>query len=141
MTEIFGLKPEYKERLNSYALKRFNDWQERILSKVPQLRRLTIEQLNADLDTYLHDDEKVEFGKCVADIAGWLSKCMDTGDKYLPSAYDRQVIDLMIRIESLIIEAYQAKEAKEKWNAACKAVNPPLSDAKMYFGNEEYEGS
>jgi len=140
MTEIFGLKPEYKERLNSYALKRFNDWQEHILSKAPQLRQLTIEQLNADLDTYLHDDEKVEFGKCVADIAGWLSKCMDTGDKYLPFAYDRQVIDPMIRIESLIIEAYQAKEAEEKWNAACKVVNPPLSDAKMYFGNKEYEG-
>jgi len=140
MTEVFGLGPEYKGRLNPGALKRFSDWQERILTEVPQIRQLTEEQLNADLDTYLHENEKVEFRKCVADMAGWLSKCMDTGDRYIPYAYATQVIDPMIRIESLIIEAYQAKEAQEKWTAACKAVNPPLSDAKMYFGDEEYEG-
>jgi hypothetical protein len=139
MTEIFGLKPEYKERLNSYALKRFNDWQERILSKASQVRQLSIEQLNADLDTYLHDNEKVEFSKCVADIAGWLSKCMDTGDRYFPDAYATWVITPMFRVESLIMKAYQAKEDEKEWNAACKAVNPPLSDAKMYFGNEEYD--
>jgi len=145
MTEIFGLKPEYKERLNSYALKRFNDWQERILSKAPQLRQLTIEQLNSDLDTYLHDNEKVEFSKCVADIAGWLSKCMDTGDRYFPYAYDEQVIDPMIRIESLIIEAYQRadaerqkKEYEDRRFAAFVSIKPPVDDAKKYLNDKEH---
>jgi hypothetical protein len=140
VTGVLSLEPEYKERLNHHALKRFNDWQEHILSKVPQLRQLTVEQLNADLDTYLHDNEKVEFSKCVADIAGWLSKCMDTGDRYCRYAYDTQVIDPMDQVELLTIKAYQAKEADKRWKAACKAVNPPLSDAKKYFGGEEYEG-
>jgi hypothetical protein len=140
VTEILSLKPEDKERLNSHALKRFNDWQEHILGKVPQLRQLTVEQLNADLDTYLHDNEKVEFSKCVANITGWLSKCMDTGDRYFRYAYDTQVIDPMDQVELLMIKAYQAKEADKRWKVACKAVNPPLSDAKRCFGSDEYEG-
>jgi len=86
MTEILSLGPKYKERLNPGALKRFSDWQEHILREVPQVRQLTIEQLNTDLDTYLRDDEKVEFSKCVADIADWLFKCMDVGDRYFPHA-------------------------------------------------------
>ena len=145
MTEIFGLEPEYKERLNSHALKRFNDWQERILREVPQLRQLTIEQLNADLDTYLHDNEKVEFSKCVADIAEWLSKCMDTGDRYFPYAYDEQVIDPMIRIESLIIEAYRRAEAERRKKeyedrrfAAFVSIKPPVDDAKKYLSDKEH---
>jgi len=140
VTEILSLRPQDKERLNSHALKRFNDWQDRIMRETPQLRQLNIEQIRADLDTYLHDDERVEFNNCLADITRWLSGCMDTGDGYFPYAYDTRVIGPMFRVESLLIEAYQAKEAEEKWNAACKAVNPPLSDAKMYFGDEEYEG-
>jgi hypothetical protein len=145
MTEIFGLKPEYKERLNSYALKCFNDWQERILSKVPQLRQLTEEQLNADLDTYLHDNEKVEFSKCVADIAEWLSKCLDTGDRYFPYAYDTRVFDPMIRIQSLIIETYQRAEAKrqkkeyqDRRYAAFDSIKPPVDDAKKYLNDKEH---
>ncbi len=145
MTEIFGLEPEYKERLNHCALKRFNDWQERILSKAPQLRQLTIEQLNADLDAYLHDNEKVEFSKCVADIAEWLSKCMDTGDRYFPYAYDTQVIDPMIRIQSLIVETYQRAEAERQKKeyqdrrfAAFLSIKPPVDDAKKYLNDKEH---
>jgi len=146
VTEIFGLKPEYKERLNPNALKRFNDWQERILGKVPQLRQLTEEQLNADLDTYLHDNEKVEFSKCVADIAGWLSKCLDTGDRYFPYAYDTGVIDPMIRIQSLIIETYQRTEAErqkkeyqDRRYAAFDSIKPPVDDAKKYLNDKEHD--
>ncbi len=90
--DVLSLKSEDKERLNSHALKRFNDWQESILSKVSQLRQLSTEQIMADLNTYLHDNERVEFNKCVADITRWLSGCMDTGDGYFRYAYDTQVI-------------------------------------------------
>jgi hypothetical protein len=65
---ILSLKPEDKARLYSHALERLNDWQGSILSKVSQLRQLSIEQIRADLDTYLHDNEMAEFNKCLADI-------------------------------------------------------------------------
>ncbi|MFB0556447.1 MAG: hypothetical protein ACETVW_01120 [Dehalococcoidia bacterium] len=112
MTDIHSLKPQDKERLNSHALERFNDWQDRIMREAPQLRQLNIEQIRADLDTYLHDNERVEFNNCLADIKRWLSGCMDTGDGYFPYACDTRVIDLMLRVESLIIKAYQDKEAE-----------------------------
>jgi hypothetical protein len=35
--EILSLKPQDKERLNSHALKRFNDWQDRIMRELPHL--------------------------------------------------------------------------------------------------------
>jgi len=34
VTEILSLKPQDKERLNSYALGRINDWQGRIMKEV-----------------------------------------------------------------------------------------------------------
>jgi len=68
VTEILSLRPQDKERLNSHALKRFNDWQDRIMRETPQLRQLNIEQIRADLATYLHDNERVEFNNCLADI-------------------------------------------------------------------------
>jgi len=144
--ELFDLKPEDKARLNPHALERFNNWQDRIMRELPQLRQLSIEQLNADLNTYLHDNEQVEFSKCVADIAGWLSKCMDTGDRYFPYAYDTQVIDPMSRIESLIIEAYQRAEAErrkkecdDRWCAAFISIKPPVDDAKKYLNDKEQD--
>ena len=140
MIEILGLKPKDKSRLNSHALNRYNDWQDRIMREVPQLRQLNIEQIKTDLDTYLDDAERLEFNNCLAKITMWLSRCVDAGDGYFPDAYDTEVITPMFRVESLITEAYQAKEAQQKWDAARKAVNPPLSDAKMYLGNKEYDG-
>ena len=114
MTEILSLKPQDKERLNFYALERFIDWQDRIIREVPQLRQLNIEQIRADLDTYLYDNKRVEFNNCLADITRWLSGCMDTGDGYFPYAYYTRVIDPMFRVRSLLIKAYQAKEAIEQ---------------------------
>lgn len=78
MVQILSLKPEDEERLNSHALKRFNDWQDRIMREAPQIRQLSIEQMKADLDTYLYDNEKGEFNECLADITKWLSGCMNT---------------------------------------------------------------
>jgi hypothetical protein len=91
LIEILSLKSEDKQRLHSYALKRLNDWQGSILSKVPQLRQLSIEQLSADLNTYLNDNARVEFNNCLADITKRLSGCMDTGDSYFPYAYDTRL--------------------------------------------------
>jgi hypothetical protein len=138
--EILSLTPEDKQRLNSHALQRFSDWQGKILSKVSQLSQLSVEQVRKDLATYLDENEIAEFHKCLADIKGWLSKCMDTGDRYFSYAYATRVITPMLRVENLVTKAYQAKEDEKEWNAACKAVNPPLSDAKMYFTNEECDG-
>jgi hypothetical protein len=146
MAEIFSLEPENKERLNPGALKRLSDWQGRILREVPQLGRLTREQLTADLDIYLHDGEKVEFSKCVEDVAGWLRRCLDTGDTYFPYAYDTEVIHPMIRIESLVIEAYRRveterrkKEYSERWQAAFLSIKPPVDDAKKYLKAKEHD--
>jgi hypothetical protein len=146
MDDIFSLAPEYKERLNPGALKRLSDWQDRILREVPQLGKLTIEQLNADLDTYLHEDEKVEFDKCVGYVAGWLSKCMDVGKTYFSYAYDTEVVHPMIRIESLIIETYRRvdaerrkKEYDDRWRAAFVSIKPPVDDARKYLNAKEHD--
>ncbi len=84
LIEILSLKPEDKERLNSYAPERFDDWQDRIVREVPQLSQLNIEQIRANLDTYLHDSKKVEFNSYLADISRWPLMCMDIGDGYFP---------------------------------------------------------
>jgi hypothetical protein len=111
MTEIFGLEPEYKERLNSHALRHFNDWQGRILSRVPPLQQLSEDQVMKDLATYLDENRTVEFQKCLADIRQWLSECMDTGDRYNPYAYATWVVTTLSRVEQLVAKAYHAKEA------------------------------
>jgi len=140
VTEILSLKPEEKERLNSHTLERLNEWQGRILSRVPQLRQLSEEQVTKDLVTYLDENEIAEFQKCLADIRQWLSECMDIGDRYNPCAYATWVVTTMSRIEQLVAKAYQAKEDEKEWNTAYDAVNPPGRDAKTYLTDEEYKG-
>jgi hypothetical protein len=146
MTEIFDLGSKYKGRLNPYALKRVGDWLQRILTEVPQIRQLTAEELNADLDTYLNDDERAEFSKCEDDVVGWLHKCLDTGDRFCSHAYDEQAIHPMSRIESLIKETYRRVEAarlkKEydgRWRAAFISIKPPVDDAKKYLNDKEHD--
>ena len=140
VTEILSLKPEDKEKLNSYALGRLNEWQGRILSRVPQLRQLGEEQVAKDLAAYLDKNEITEFQKCLADMRQWLSECTGTGDKYNPRAYATWVVSTMSRLEQLVVKAYDAKEYKEKWNAAYDAVNPPERDAKTYLADDEHKG-
>jgi hypothetical protein len=108
--------------------------------------KLTTEQLDTHLDTYLRDDEKVEFNKCLNDIAEWLFKCMDVGYRYFPYAYDREVSDLMVRSESLIRQAYQRSEAQrrkkeydDRWCAAFVSIEPPVDDAKKYLNDREHD--
>jgi hypothetical protein len=146
MVEILSLKPEDEQRLHSYALKRLNDWRDRIMREAPQLRQLTIEQLGADLNTYLHDNERDELDNCLDDIIRWLSGCVDTGDSYFPYAYDTQVIAPMSRVESLIIEVYQRAEAERRKKeyediryAAFVSIKPPVDDAKKYLNDKEHD--
>ena len=145
LTEILVLKSEDAERFNPHALSRFKDWQVCILIRVPHLRQLNIEQIKTDLDTHLNDKEKADFNKCIADITGWLSGCMDTGYGYLPYAYDTRVITPMFQVESLVIRAYQRAEAErqkkeyeERRLAVFKVINPPFNYAKKYLNEEEH---
>jgi len=142
--QILSLEPEDRQRLNSHALQRFDNWRNPILSEARQLRRLSIEQIRADLDAYLDDNERDEFAKCSADITTWLSGCMDTGDRYFPYAYDTEVIAPMGRVESLIRRAFQKAEAErrrkeyeDRWCAAHIYLDPPTDDAKRYLDDNE----
>ena len=111
LARLFHLKPEDERMLNSHALKRMNDWEARILKKTPQLN---IQEIMAALDTYLHDNERIEFDKSLAAITRWLSGCGDLVSRYFFHPYATWVIDPMIRVESLIMKAYQRAEAERR---------------------------
>jgi len=143
LARLFNLKPEHERRLNSHALERMNAWEARILKKTP---RLDIQEIMTDLDTYLHDDERVEFSKSLAAIKRWLSGCIYIESRYFFHPYATWVIDPMIRVESLIMRAYQRAEAErqkkeyeDKWCAAFVSITPPVDDAKKYLNDKEHE--
>jgi hypothetical protein len=143
LARLFNLKPEDERRLNSHALERMNAWEAHILKKTPQF---DIQEIIADLDTYLHDNEKVEFNKCLTDIKRWLSGCMDIVSRYFLHAYATWVIDPMFRVESLIVRACQRaaaerrkKEYEDRWCVAFVSINPPVDDAKKYLSDEEHD--
>ena len=140
---LFNLKPEDERRLNSHALERINAWEARILRKTPQF---DIQEIMADLDTYLHDNERVEFNKCLANISRWLSGCMDPVSRYFLHPYATWVIDPMFRVESLIVRAYQRAEAErrkneyeDRWCAAFVSIDPPVDNAKKYLNDKEHD--
>jgi len=155
MAEIFAMNPDDEKRLHPYALERFNKWRTDILTSMPQLGELSASEIEADVNIYLADCEKVRLAKCRAEILKWLMKCMDIEDDYSPSPYGIDVIDPMSKIKLLLQKVYVRKEAKvneekekrdyEKgWQTAFRALNPPLHDAKKYLTREEYahfEGS
>lgn len=143
LARLFNLKSEDERRLNSHALERMNAWEARILKKTPQR---DIQDILADLDTYLHDNERVEFNKSLAAITRWLSGCTDIVNRYFFHAYATWVIDPMLRVESLIVRAYQRadaerreKEYEDRWCAAFVSMNPPVDDAKKYLNDKEHD--
>jgi hypothetical protein len=143
LARLFNIRPEDERRLNPHALERMNAWEARILKKTPQL---DIQEVMTDLDTYLHDDERVEFNKSLATIKRWLSGCMDIVSRYFFHPYATWVIDPMIRVESLIMRAYQRAEAErrkkeheDRWCAAFVSINPPVDDAKKYLNDKEHD--
>jgi hypothetical protein len=143
LARLFDLKPEHEQRLNSHALERMNAWEARILKKTTWLN---IQEIMTDLDTYLHDDERVEFNKSLAAIKRWLSGSMDIISNYFFHPYATWVIDPMTRMETLIMRAYQRAEAErqkkeyeDKWCAAFVSITPPVDDAKKYLNDKEHE--
>jgi hypothetical protein len=120
-----------------------NAWEARILRKTTWL---DIQEIMTDLDTYLHDDERVEFNKSLTAIKRWLFGSMDIVSRYFSHPYATWVIDPMIRVESLIMRAYQRaeterqmKEYEDKWCAAFVFITPPVDDAKKYLNDKEHE--
>ena len=143
LARLFNLEPEHERRLNSHALERMNAWEARILKKTTWLN---IQEIMTDLDTYLHDDERVEFNKSLAAIKRWLSGSMDIISNYFFHPYATWVIDPMTRMEKLIMRAYQRAEAErqkkeyeDKWCAAFVSITPPVDDAKKYLNDKERE--
>ena len=144
MTQILSLSPEDERRLHSHALKRFTDWQNRILSKVPQLRQLSAEQVRALLRDNLRENELTQFNRCITTITEWLAKCIDTGNRYLPVAYAEWIIDPMSTAESLLSKACERaaaerrkEEYEERWCALYVSMHPPDDDAKEYLNDTE----
>ena len=133
MAEIFALKPEDEKKLHSYALKRLRDWTEDLVREVPQLGQLDIDEINADINAYLNDDEKARVMKYKTDVAEWLRKCTDIGDGYSPYPYSTLAFHPMSELRQLVKTAYKRKEEKERWRAARKAINPPIDDAEKYL--------
>jgi hypothetical protein len=143
LARLLNLKPEDERRLNSHALERMNAWEARILKKTP---RLDIQEIMADMNTYLHDDERVELDKSLAAIKRWLSGCTDMVNRYFFHPYATWVIDPMIRVESLIVRAYRRadaerreKEYEDRWCAAFVSISPPVNDAKKYLNDKEHD--
>jgi hypothetical protein len=141
LARLFNLKPEDERRLNSHALERMNALEARILKKTPQL---DIQDIIVNLDAYLNDNERVEFDKSLAAITRWLSGCMDIVNRYFFHAHATWVIDPMLRVESLMVRAYQRadavrreKEYEDRWCAAFVSINPPVDDAKKYLNDTE----
>ncbi len=151
-TKIFGLTHEDEKRLSPYALKRFNDWKAEIIREVPQLEQLTLDEFNADINTYLNDDEKSWAAKHTGNISEWLRKCLDIGNGYSPYPYDRWIISSMSELKKSIKTAYERKgkaekekaEAEEKhqlWEEASCHVFPfkLLKEAKRYLDKDDID--
>jgi len=146
------LDPEIKKGLHPHALHRFMEWLQGIFTEVPQLKQLTIGEVDADLNTYLNDADKAWAKKYKEGILEWLWKCTNLGEGYsrYSPVYDTSVISDMFGLKSLIRKAYEARAEKleaerrqieweEKWDAAYEALNPPDAAARKYLSPEEYQ--
>lgn len=162
LAEIFGLRPEDEKRIHPYVLQCFFDWRGEILREVPQLGQLDMNEVDADIDVYLTDDEKARGVKHWANIAEWLWKYADIGDGYSPYLYpDSALVHYhMSEFKSLLKKVYRCKveeaqkeqrereerakeeqtrrEEEERLQDALKALNPPFQEAKIHLDSEEY---
>ena len=153
LAEILFLNPEIKKGLHPHAALRYCKW---VMEVLQEIRQLTTEEkvnVDADLDTYLTDGDKVWAKKYKDSILEWLRKCTNIGNVsplYSP-VYDRWVISDMSGLKSLVRKTYEARAAKleaerkekedsERWRAAYIAIKPPDDDAKKYLNAKEYEG-
>lgn len=160
MSEILTLKPEgIEKRIHPQALQRYREWRDEVRREVP-LQELS----NDDLNMYLTDGEKRDFERYMGEITRGLVTCMDIEDGDSVDALVKNLAILqfkgnsllpMFQIKSLLQEVHKRKTAeaeaerkklqeKERWQAAFKALKPPLQKAKMFLNSKEYgefEGS
>lgn len=145
---LFNLRPQDENGLAPHALQRMNDWEDRIVGKVPQLGQLSVEEIMADLENHLDVSEKSELKKYVADMTEWLCGCTDSGEGYCSRAYATWIVDRMLEVERLISRAYRAKaekaeaeqrkkEYEDSWCNVYVSMNPPVDDAKEYLNDAE----
>ncbi len=152
LAEILFPNPEYEKRLHPYALKCFNDWKAEIFHEVPQLEQLTVDEFNADINTYLKDTEKDWAAKYRDNVSEWLGKCTDIVDDCSPYPYATWVIHPMSELKRLVKAVYERKEEQTReeerkreedrqWEEASRHVFPftLLKEAKRYLNNFELD--
>lgn len=154
LAEILFLNPEIKKGLHPHAAVRHCKWLIEVLQEIAQLTTEEKVNVDADLDTYLTDGDKVWAKKYKDNILEWLRKCTNIGNVsplYSP-VYDTSVTSDMFGLKRLFKTTYEHKaeaekkkaEAEEKdrqWEAAFFHVFPlQLSkDAKRYLSNDDQE--
>ena len=122
MAEIFSLDLEYERRIHFHALRRLNEWRAELLHEVPQLKQLSIDEVNIDVSTQLNEDEIAKASKCSAEMMEYLRKCIDIGDGcYSPNPYSTEVIHPMSELNSLIKKAYERKLEKQRRQAVLES--------------------
>jgi len=154
LAEILFLNPEDEKKLHPHALKRFDDWRKEIFNEVPHPEKLTIDEFNADINTYLNDADKAKAAKYRDNVSTWLGKCIDIGNVYsrYSPVYDTSVISDMSGLKQLVKTAYERKEEKAReeerereedrqWKEAALHVYPlQLSkDANRYLNKDELD--
>ena len=115
IAKILGFKHENVSRIHLHALERLNELNNDILREVPEFGQLDINEINADLDTYLNDGDKARLEEDKVDITEWLCKSVDVTDSS-SYPYATWIIHPMSEFKSLIQKAYRAKaeEAREE---------------------------
>jgi len=63
LAEILFLNPEIKKGLHLYAAERYNNWLIEIFHDIAQLTTGEKVDVDADINTYLNDDEKFKTAK------------------------------------------------------------------------------
>jgi hypothetical protein len=151
LAEIFFLNPKTKKGLHPHAAERYYEWLTEVFKEIDQLTGDS-EKVNvdADLDTYLNDDDKAWAKKYKEGILEWRHKCTNIGKGYSPYPYNTFVTSDMFGLRSLIRKAYKARAEKleaerkkieweEKWDTAYEAISPPDADARRYLNPGEYQ--
>jgi len=122
--------------LYPHAQKRFNDWKEELNKEVPELGELTIEEITADVNDHLDDNEKTWATKYEEIMVEWLSKCTDRGGEELNSAaYAGWVISSMSSLKGLLKKVYEQKKVKAEEERQRQEDEAKLAEWKKQWGS------
>ena len=148
LSSIINLKPEYKDQLHPYALKRYLSFMDEVDDLFSQ-GKLAVE----DIKLYLSEEEQFMLNTRATEIAEWLAKCRKDSSavslgvylfsKHSHSSMSRFKATLKTALERKVEKQRQEAEKqkqeveKQKRLAVLKEINPPLSDAKKYLTPKE----